>query len=820
MKRFAGVLVVLAALVAVALWAGRRGALERPIAPQSAGAGERGASALTGEVAEPAAGPTRESEAARREAATSSPAVSVSPDPECTARVFVREDDAGPIAGARVTAFRGARERVVIADERGLALVPVRAEDDTVPLLVEADGYFHDRRPFLTSEDIVVRLARSATLSGRVLERESGNPVPNATVEFSHPLCRRCPSEIVRTDGTGVFHGLETLARFRARLGVSAPGYASCEAVVQLEPGVSFQELRVLRRGVRVSGLVVDSESGVPIQRGSVSSGGAAPLLALEHGRFDALFLPDDEERIGLEIAADGYCRAHCELDSASYEGAPLSFPLPRSARIHAFVHDPTGTPIIDARVSFSMPGGSLVRPRDEKGPLRELPYTYLASEGVRTFEPDGAGGYTSAGLIPWAGGTRLSIEHDDYKGTATRIDVGPPGSTTDVEVVLQPLPARGTITVHGSVTVDGAPANAGSIGWEQPPRDGAAKVSIDGTYAIEGLRPGDVALRPSVTIDGFALGPRADEHVVVVHCDDSDVERDIDVPIPMGSIAGRLVRADGSPVGGRALWIASQTGGDGFVQHTTAADGRFWFRAAADDVYQLVVWQGVTSLRRTDLRPSVEDLRVVLPDLGSLRVEVVDAQTGAPLPGAEFHLRPTEEEAISEFLRSWFGWLSSRNMESLSLADDAPGGSVGPGTTRVDLVPAHYDVVVRGAAIGYLPSEIVEATVRAGQVTEVSITLERGRDLVVRSLPDPVPPPEMLVLEAGATPESFERAFRGERVLHFAGGVARIRGLAPGDYVFATSKGSLRFEPPGVHVGPDDVTEVELAWYPQEDAR
>jgi len=103
--------------------------------------------------------------------------------PDRSMRVFVADAfDGRPIAGARVTLHDRAVPVGHETDDDGLAVVPVLSMRIPARLRIEATGFCAWSQEGVPAPSVAVSLVRAATLYGRVLAADTGEPVGGAVV--------------------------------------------------------------------------------------------------------------------------------------------------------------------------------------------------------------------------------------------------------------------------------------------------------------------------------------------------------------------------------------------------------------------------------------------------------------------------------------------------------------------------------------------------------------------------------------------------------------------------------------------------------------
>jgi hypothetical protein len=151
----------------------------------------------------------------------------------------------------------------------GFAVLQGLGTGDEIPLTVQASDYLEAsaRVPLLSKAPPVVRLERGASISARVVSRETGAPLGPGNV-----MIALAGSRTTRDfDSSGDLH-LGALRDGTLDLEIRVPGYESYSlAPRQLGPGESVNLGKVmLDRGVAISGTVIDALTREPVASASI----------------------------------------------------------------------------------------------------------------------------------------------------------------------------------------------------------------------------------------------------------------------------------------------------------------------------------------------------------------------------------------------------------------------------------------------------------------------------------------------------------------------------------------------------------------------
>jgi hypothetical protein len=262
-------------------------------------------------------------------------------------------------------------------------------------------------------------------LRGRVLA-EAGTPVSGARLTLERVQCESCaPATAVSVSTDATCSPRATSICSSARSPVAAPGFARTTAPADELRGRAARARLRLRRGLELTGRVVDFETG------EVWPGGGRriprrPKRKLRRAR------PADAGLRRAPVRADGRCRLWARIPSAEVEGhAPVRFPLARGTALEGTLRDAEGRAVAGVEVRVAGPAldpGARNAPDAERPePLRALPAGWrfeLDSDApwnpVRT---DEAGRFRFEGLPPWS---RLGLVADDGRSRYCELELEP----------------------------------------------------------------------------------------------------------------------------------------------------------------------------------------------------------------------------------------------------------------------------------------------------------------------------------------------------------------------------------------------------------
>jgi RNA polymerase sigma-70 factor (ECF subfamily) len=215
----------------------------------------------------------------------------VEPDREFDLFGVVLDENAQPVAGARVSALRDdrsgyswLRERVdriellsVATDAQGrFVMRPPRGVP--VDLRVEHAGHAPAYKGSChAGERVEIRLSHGARLTGRVVSKVDGSPVVGARIEvWEQRMESMSTKPVVRfaapvTDADGAFDS-GVLPAVALAVSVDADGFAHAFEVIRAAEGETAKIVFELEAGHTVRGRVTDARTGAPIAGASVRS--------------------------------------------------------------------------------------------------------------------------------------------------------------------------------------------------------------------------------------------------------------------------------------------------------------------------------------------------------------------------------------------------------------------------------------------------------------------------------------------------------------------------------------------------------------------
>ncbi len=709
-----------------------------------------------------------------------------------------------PVVGAVLLVLGRSRETLATAstDEQGAFSIAVWPDwPERVSLSVEAAHHLpHTEARVRAGEPVHVRLLEAYELFGRVATPD-GTPLAGVVVQHG--------PETTRTDANGDYELVTGGVRGRTNLLARRDGYADEFVSVRLhEPGRARVDV-TLRPLARLAVQVVDADTRAPIGDAEVRLGwGDRPetVRSDADGRFELAHAPGDDLRVVLRAA--GYCAVawRCTVEEID---RPFVVPMPREGTIQGRVVDASGRALGDASVTVDP-----VEPAPRSaGPLSGL-CGELALPGALDLEESCPGGRTDVAgrfaipVLPGARAYRVQARLEGFVlATSGPVSVPHAQARPFVELVLTEA-----ATVFGTVRRNDEPWR-GSVCWQSADRFGIADVDDQGAYELPNVAPGatEIAL-----LEGGAKVKTAR----LTTEPGGRHRQDFVWHEPRAPIRGRVTEASGAPVAGQTVrawsngrWTTAETDADGSYELDVAPPGPFRVTVRRDSITE----------HRDGVAFGASGVDFVLPEVGSLRLRLLDDATGRPIPGGSRSLsaiawRRPDETAF----RATRDALDGTGLVALEL----PLGRV---DVSLSLTDAGYApqvlrglLVTRGAAA---PPQVVRLT----RGVAVELTVEHPEDLAAA-----LGRPLVFVLDRArlgdvrgpfAEPggESNHRVNGVDMWLAQPGLVAQmpdfgadgravLRGQPPGRYRVVVFPDDLAFTPAEFDVGPDGAS-VALSW-------
>ena len=445
-----------------------------------------------------------------------------------------------------------------------------------------------------------------------------------------------------------------------------------------------------LALGPWIEGRIVDAGTGAGIASARLVSQFASGDGAVTDadGRFRMRRVESDSPWTrNVIVHANGHASAWGSLAAFGADGEGV-LALPRSASVSGQVVESDGSGI----------GGCFVRLSGGEARALNLPEGQwsLIHPERRWTTTDGEGRFCLAGLSPSTLPIQVRVERNGSELHVHEIDQLKAGE--EHEIVLR-TPAGGSI--HGIVRVNGEPRPALVQAWCDVSR--RTRAAADGRYRLDYVPVGLVALR--VYPGGWSgtnwkRHPSFRREVTIVEGEEQVVDWNLE--FEPSTLDGIVVDERGNGLPAISLRLSSDSGH--LQTKRSLADGSFHFDLDLDPddplpvALQLRVDRKPRSIILDDLASGAEDVCLVVPSLGTLRVYARNVETGELLSNVECRWRPSGTE---EFLPP--GPHASSSL--LELAGKHP--------VPIELECGDVDLQVRAA--GFMSQEIHRITVLTG---------------------------------------------------------------------------------------------------------
>jgi carboxypeptidase family protein len=679
-----GILIVVgvAALAGVAWWLWHRTGKDGP---------------ATSQVTQPVAKPVAAS-APRADEARAHLAVSV-------------RDDKGPLAGATVRiAPEDGDVELVTTDKDGRARAELAAGDYAISAAAAAHQPAAARKKLAAGEDGAVELVLGGggrTLSGTVSDT-SGGPIAGARVDAARLDNHVRPSDAVASALTGADGKYQlTVAEGQLLVAARSGDYAPQARYVEMGPNGAVADFALVPGGV-IEGVVRDERTKQPVAGAAVSARIDAPaMLLVEPGARRVTAGADGKFRIaGLRPGAYQLAaRAGAQRSKApTLVGIGVADQISDVELLVGSGPVVRGT-VVDADSNQPVAGAHVV--------------AFGEARGGDDATADAKGAFAIEGLVP---GRYMMIGSDE-----THLSAG----ETPVQVIDKDVDGK-IVRVRGGQKVTGhvEPRQVCDVRFDRDQLElGMAALlaptttAADGAFTFAPLPPGKATLA--------ARCPSGDQGEAAVEVAPGVGEVTVKVT-PGGSIAGRVVDAEGKAIAGVAVHASPLGGGErtmivnGVItsgaQALTTAAGTFELRGLAADSYRLRVLERGRPLRARG-KPVKVTLAAAEKKTGvELAVDrpngvikgVVTGPDGAPLADAWVsvqqdlmsNLRPEADDEGG-------GGGGERRMTMIEASDDGEGG----GGSAGDIPPVLTDAQGR-FAIGGLPHAAFDIVAEAKKGT------------------------------------------------------------------------------------------------------
>ena len=566
--------------------------------------------------------------------------------------------------------------------------------------IVKQEDSVQQFRPVtIPSENLVIDLPIGGRVSGRVVEKGSGNPVTEFDAGYSAArggagmmfFGPGVTKHFTSDDGSFV---LEHVPPGATNIVVTAAGFTQGRAQnINVEDGKTIADVEVqLDHGVHVTGRVT-SPDGSPLGGVSVMAmpagsrrfpGGAGMGGAVTDasGEYSLENIESGDKSFTFERS--GYLTTQ-KTATISGSDARVDAQLNTGLRITGTVVSDSGVPQPDAFVSASSASDS--------------PF------GGRSTRTDANGQFEMADLAP--GRYSFSASKAGYaSGSLKDVDIA---AGAPVRITLQ---TGGTITGHITGLSADETSRAGVIAQSGSSRATGA-VDSGGNYRIDGAPTGTVRVYASVAT---GIGGRFTPAQSVQLDPGGNVQ--VDLAFASGTVRGRVTR-DGKPAAQAMVMFAPRAGQATTMARTsTDSDGNYEAQGLSDATYdvQVVDLSGGGTPYRTSFDVHGEGTLNIDIKSATVRGRVLDASTGQPIGDAAVQIRGTAEGTLRGPLRT--------------LPSDTSGAfiidSVPPGTYNVSAEKEGYGTKLVEVNVGDSGADV---ELKLAPTAGVKLRVVDGRD-------------------------------------------------------------------------------------------
>jgi RNA polymerase sigma factor (sigma-70 family) len=550
----------------------------------------------------------------------------------------VLDEGGGPIPGARVTAriaLSGgllppgpAKLLQALADGEGRYELALSPREYTVR--AEANGY----APLETTVAVTralrqdFRLHPAARLSGRIVERATGQPVAGADVEVMSTNFRDGGgARATRADGEGRF-GFDDLAAGQYRIDARHGTLVGAGPVVDLIAAAGVEGVEVaLDPAVAVTGRLI-ADSGRAVAGVEVAIGSRTAVSG-EDGGFRIEGVATGRQRLRVTTSTEGWrgTGKDLEIGPRGLDGVEITVSM--GGLLTGQVLRTDGQPA----------AGVYVRAHPEDGRT-------LASFAAET-GPEGS--FQIAGLPD---GKATVQAWDPVLGVVRRDTEAFSGSSRQhVELRLSPA-----ASISGLVRFDdGTPAAAVSVAFTGQGR-GMTYTSVstgdDGRFSVQGLLPGRYTVKARRKSGPWNLSTSSEQpdlRIVTVGADEQAAGVELVLRKGGRSIGGRVLLANGKPAAGTQVVANLEDNGESWkpfghmIEHSGMVrdDGRFVIEDLKAGGFTLWAKRpGFPDAEVNHVAAGRQDVEMKLAAPASLSGAVTD-RSGRPLPAFTVNLLP-----------------------------------------------------------------------------------------------------------------------------------------------------------------------------------
>lgn len=520
------------------------------------------------------------------------------------------------------------------------AFTIARAPQKWTMLAARRDALYGQRASATDNQALVVRLERSAVLSGRVRDAKTKMPIPGAMVRLIVP---RAPARgdllpTVLTDAKGTYSITTPAGSYM--LTAQHPAYQVQTVDASLTSGQELVKDINVTQHARVTGVIVDEEKR-PVAGATVSAEDvAADMMRMParfmrdtnvsgpDGRFSLTVQPDSEFRVRAVKKGMPQVQGDSMKVAAGDRKGPVVLTIPAGVAVSGRVLDANGDPLSGVSVSATETpagGDAMVRRMIFSGPPgQEEDLIRTASDGTFTVRVK-------------EGTYDFTFKREGFAQKQVRAQSITPNGQNVIETRLDPAVEISGRVTRGGAGVPDVTISAFSVGGS------TVVTGPDGSFTMAGLTPG--LIRVMLRKDADLLSEQRSL---------TAPGRDIVVELPQGgTVTGRVVeKGTKRPITSFQAGVSTSRGGGGMVMMAppllrsfTSDDGSFKLEhVPPGSTFIVASAPGYTTGRMTvDVQDgkAINDLVLEL-ETGVRLTGKVTGANGAPLSDASVMIQPS----------------------------------------------------------------------------------------------------------------------------------------------------------------------------------
>ncbi len=504
------------------------------------------------------------------------------------------------------------------------------------------------QRSFSKGTSQQVRLARAATISGRILDAKTKLPVPSVLVRTIIPRMAGVePIGIAISDAKGAFSLVVPPGTYIMM--AAHPGYEPNQNDVTAAGGQTASKDLSLTPRARISGVVVDEERkpvvAAIVASEDVSSPAGFPMRMIRMGSTDAATGPDG--RFSIRVAADAELRLRVTKKGLPTTRTETMKLAPSERKTGVVLTIPSGV-LVTGRVTDAEnnPLSGVAVTTAEAEPGRGGPMQRIIISGLQQIDEDAVRTASDGtfSLRVKEGTYDFTFKREGYTPESVRAKTISAREENVVEASLRPaVEGRGRVVRNGT-GVDGVQMFAMLMS-----SDARTITGPDGSFILGGLAPG--AVRLTIRKDAEFI-----QEIRTVNAPSNDVV--IELPTG-GRVTGRVVeKGSTKPIAQFQAGLSRSRSSGGMVmmappqlQSFTSDDGSFTLDNVPTGAHDLVATAPGFATGRMNV--SIEEGKtlsdvVIELDAGTKLTGRVTGPTGAPLSDATVRLAMSPTSAVA----------------------------------------------------------------------------------------------------------------------------------------------------------------------------